>query len=107
MNPNDVLESLTKKDDGGRTPLDIACFMNYKNIVCYLLCKIGRPSQFVSKDYDIDNKKRNCFHILAYKGNVESMATVLNYDRECLKKTMADIIVEYKKRSKLKSLDIC
>lgn len=37
------MQMLAQQDEGGRTPLEIACFLNFKNVVVYLLTKLGTP----------------------------------------------------------------
>ena len=49
---------------------------------------------------------RNCYHTLAYKGNYDTLVTLLNYERVCLKKVIADELNEVKKRFHFKNLDI-
>mmetsp|Transcript_10651 Transcript_10651/g.10755 ORF Transcript_10651/g.10755 Transcript_10651/m.10755 type:complete len:85 (+) Transcript_10651:27-281(+) len=44
---NDVLQLVSQRDEGGRTPLDIACLLGYKNIVLYLMTNMGAPSDVI------------------------------------------------------------
>lgn len=90
MSKNDLLQLVLQRDAGGRTPIDLACHMNYKNITLFLLTKLGNPMEFVSKELDADEDGRTCFHHMSYKGNYEAVYTWLNYERECLKNVIAD-----------------
>ena len=40
---NDILNLLNERDESGRTPFDIACFLGFKNIALYLMTKMGTP----------------------------------------------------------------
>lgn len=62
----------------------------------------------MEKQFDEDKEGRTCFHILGYRGNVETLTLLLNYDRECLKKYMSDLLnMSMKKEFGLKPADIC
>jgi len=39
---------LLERDTIGRTPLDIACFLGFKNIALYLVTKMGAPANYLS-----------------------------------------------------------
>lgn len=43
---------------------------------------------------------------MCYKGNHETIQTILNYERECLKKVISDELFVERTRAKLKVLDI-
>ena len=55
MNKNDLLQLVLQRDLGGGTPIDLACHLNFKNITLFLLTKLGTPSEFVSKEIDLDD----------------------------------------------------
>lgn len=106
MNPNDILQLLVQKDEGERTPIDLACYLGYKNIALYLLSKMGKPSDFVQTEFNIDKEGRSCFHIMCYKGQDETLAMIINYERECLKKSISDELQAVKSACRLKALDV-
>ena len=81
---------LVMKDEAGRSPLDIACYLRLKNVVIYLLTKYGTPSEFISNSLNVDNEGRNAYHSIIYKGNFEILITMLNYERVCLRKVIFD-----------------
>ena len=106
MNANDVLQLLIQKDLGGRNPIDLACFLGYKNITLFLMTKLGRPQDIVNTEFNIDSEGRTCFHLMGYLGKAENLAVVLNYERECLKKMISDELCSAKATSRLKNLDV-
>ena len=106
LNQNDILQMLVQQDELGRTPLDIAAFLNFKNIVLFLSIKSGTPAEYMLQELNIDREGRSCFHSLCYRGNYDTMVTLLNYERVCLKKVIADELNEVKKRFNFKNLDI-
>jgi len=78
------------QDEGGRTPLDIACYLNYKNVIIYLLTKYGKPQQVIQNKLNVDEQGRTAYHIMLYKGNYDALAILLNYERTCLRKVIFD-----------------
>ena len=102
----DIDRYLSEEDAAGRVRLDLACFLNFKNVALYLMVKSGRPDEYIERDLHEDKEGRNCYHTLCYKGNYDTMATTLNYERVCLKKTIFDKLQEQKQRFKFKNLDI-
>ena len=93
-------------DNLGRTPLDIACYFNFKNVALYLSIKCGNPADYMLHELHSDNEGRTCFHTLCYRGNYDTLVTLLNYERVCLKKVTFDELNEVKKRFNFKNLDI-
>ena len=81
---------LVAKGECGRTPLDIGCFLNYKNVIMYLLTKLGDPKQYVDMSLNVDEEGRHCYHTMLYKGNYDVLITMMNYERVCVKKTIFD-----------------
>ena len=81
---------LVAKDENGRTPLDSACFQNYKNVVIYLLTKLGDPKIYVDMALNVDEMGRHASHTLLYRGNYDVLVTMMNYERVCLKKVIFD-----------------
>lgn len=72
ISDRDVEYILSRKDDHGRTPMDLACFLGFRNIVVYLLSWGGSPSI-------IDNFGRNAFYSLCYRGEYESCRGILQF----------------------------
>lgn len=44
---NEIKQLLIERDTKGRTPLDLACFLGYKNIAIYLMSKMGTPQDVI------------------------------------------------------------
>lgn len=63
---------LSTRDGQGRTPLLIACYLNFHNIVMFLMHKGADP-------FVVDYSNIGIMHILMDQGNMESLVVVLNY----------------------------
>ena len=86
--------------------MDIAAYFNFKNIALFLAVKSGTPAEYMQQELNIDKEGRTCYHTLCYRGNYEMLVTLLNYERVCLKKVIADELNQIKKRYRFKNLDI-
>ena len=106
LSQNDILQLLSRPDQLGRPPLDIACYFNFRNIALFLQVKCGTPAEYMMQTLNVDKEGRTCFHTLCYRGNYDALVTLLNYERVCLKKVIADELNECKKRYQFKNLDI-
>jgi len=106
LNQNDYLQWLNHQDEDNRTPVDVSCYLNYKNIAVFLMTKLGPPKFFIDSKFNLDKDKRSCFHAMCFKGNNECLTTVLNYERECLKNYFYTELYAALAYSKLKTLDI-
>ena len=95
-----------QQDELGRTPIDIASYFNFKNIALYLSIKSGTPVEYMQQELNVDKEGRSCYHTLCYRGNYDTLMTILNYERVCLKKVIADELTSIKKRFGFKNLDI-
>jgi ankyrin repeat protein len=63
---------LSCKDIHGRTPLLVACYLNFSNIVLFLMHKGADP-------FVVDYNNIGIMHILLDQGNYESLVVILNY----------------------------
>ena len=106
LSQSDIHRFLDQQDQLGRQPLDIACFLNYKNIALYLAVKIGKPDVYLYQDLNVDKEGRSYYHYIGFRGNYEVLVTMLNYERTCLKKVISDTLWAEKNRFKFKNLDI-
>jgi ankyrin repeat protein len=101
-----VLQLLIERDELGRTPLDVSCFLGFKNIALYLLSKMGTPQDVIHQEINVDNEGRNLYHNLCYKGQYDCMIVLLNIERVYLKKTLFDQLLREKNKYRLKNMDI-
>ena len=97
--PQDIAFYTSQKDSFGRTLLHYACYLDLQNIVLYLL-KLG------SNPFEPDNDGRNCYHILAYRGNHRSLSLVLNYKRHELRQQLFEDLKSIKVSHGMKSMTI-
>jgi len=74
----------------GFFPLTFLSYYNYQNIILYLLTKGADP-------FIVDNKGRNCFHILGFKGLSDCINIILNYQRHIIRKQALALLKKYKK----------
>lgn len=101
-----ILNLLSERDEQGRIPLDLACYLGFKNISLYLITKSGSPEDVIKQEINIDNMARNCYHNMCFKGNYECMVVLLNIERVYLKKLLFDQLLQLKNDFKFKNMDI-
>lgn len=87
---NDVLQLLIEADELGRNPLDIACYLGFRNIAIYLMSKLGSPQAVISQEINVDLERRTPYHSICYKGHYDTMVCLLNLERVYLKKILYD-----------------
>ena len=100
--PLDTSISMVKNsisEDQKHTPLQIASFLNYSNIFLYLLT-FGADANIK------DEKGRNTWHILGYRGHPKLSGLLLNYIRYKHKMEMLEKLDEIKANSGFSNLDI-
>ncbi len=88
-----------KDDDNGKSALDLAAYLGFRNIALYLLSLGANPAQ-------TDNRGRNTFHTIAYRGDYDSAVIALNYQRYQDMKQLYQSLYEAKHAYKFKNLDI-
>lgn len=95
----DVEFMLSRKDTHGRTPLDLACFLGFKNIVAYLYSWGASPAV-------IDNHGRNAFFSLCYRGEYEACEAILQFAHFAAKQRLQQQVQAKKRELKFKNMDI-
>ena len=103
---NDILQLLIERDEAGRSPIDIAGYLGFKNVVLYLVTKLGTPQDVIHQEINLDNDGRNLYHMICYRGHVDCMTALLNIERVYLKKTLFDQLLREKNRYRFKNMDI-
>lgn len=99
MDPSDINQFIHSKDDKGNTPIDIACYLGYKNLTLYLLRYGADPSQY-------DNRKRNAFHYVCEKGEYYVCNVLLNFMRHQRREEIFTSLTNLKKTLGFKCLDV-
>jgi hypothetical protein len=54
------------------------------------LTKYGTPRQVIDTTLNVDEAGRNAYHTMLFLGNYDVLATLLNYERVCLRKVILD-----------------
>jgi hypothetical protein len=56
LGKNEIEQLIMEKDDAGRTPIDLACYLGFKNIALYLTLKMGSPQTVIHQDINVDKE---------------------------------------------------
>jgi len=88
-----------KEPRNGKSALDITCYLGFRNIALYLL-SLGADASLT------DNKQRNTFHTVAYRGEYIAASMILNYQRYIEMKAFYKGLVATKQKYKFKDLDV-
>ena len=83
----------------GNTPLDIAWFLGFKNIVLYFLKYGADPTS-------VDMKLRNAFHFLCNRREYDTLMIVQNFISYKRKEILNDEIASLKRTHGFKNIDI-
>ena len=95
-----------ERDQDGRNPFDLACFLGFKNIALYLISKMGNPQDVITQEINLDKNQRNAYHYMCYRGNIDCLTAVLNLERVYLKKTLFDQLLREKNTYRFKNMDV-
>lgn len=67
---------------------------------------MGAPEQIIDMQINEDQNKRNCYHLMCYKGNYACMVAMLNIERVYRKKILFEQLLKYKNIYRFKNMDI-
>ena len=90
---------MNKKDKEGKIALHYAAYLGFKNILLYLLSYGCNPTT-------VDNQGQCIYHILAYRGELQAMQTLLNYERFLKMRALHAHLYAEKHRSGFKNVDV-
>jgi len=98
--PNEM-EYLTssKDEENNKYALDLAAYLGFRNILVYLLSLGADPSK-------TDDKGRNAFHTVAYRGKYGCAVILQNYRRYLEMRELYEKLTAKKQQYKFKNLDV-
>eukprot|EP00826_Nyctotherus_ovalis_P035538 TRINITY_DN3059_c0_g3_i1.p1 TRINITY_DN3059_c0_g3~~TRINITY_DN3059_c0_g3_i1.p1 ORF type:complete len:647 (+),score=188.11 TRINITY_DN3059_c0_g3_i1:169-2109(+) len=88
-----------KDDDNGKYALDLACYLGFRNIALYLL-SLGADAGRT------DDKGRNVFHTVGYRGEYGCAVVLQNYRRYVEMRGLYESLTAKKQQYKFKNLDV-
>lgn len=99
MSDQEVRYVLAEKDTKGNTPLDIASYLGFKNIVIYFL-KYGADLT------SVDMKQHNVFHFLCYKREYTTLMMIQNFIQNRIKEHLYQDLSSLKRTYGFKNIDV-
>ena len=95
----EIVNTQKDKNNHDKFSLDIAAFLNFSNILLYLLTYDADP-------YVLDSNRQSVWHTLCYKGHYKLTSLIFNYEKFKIKMKFLAAIDSIKKSYGFSKLDI-